>query len=430
MIATLIGFVALFALFFVGIPLAIGLGLVGFVGFGMLVGFPASAAMTAQIAWDTVSSYSLAVLPMFVLMGNLVNHAGLSRELYSASNAFVGHRRGGLAMATIIACGGFAAVCGSSIATAATMSKIALPSMRRFGYSEALAVGSIASGGTLGIIIPPSVPMVIYASLTEQSVGKMFIAGIMPGILGIVFYLMAVKAHTLMDPKAGPAGPRIPWGERLALARSVWPTAGLFMLVIGGIYLGVFTAEEAAGIGAAGALFIALTRRLLTVPSLVTILAETARTTAMLMAVLIGALIFSNFIGTTGISGQIVNQIKALNLPPLGVMLVIVALYVVLGCVLESLSMILLTIPVIYPLVIGLGYDPIWFGILVVVLIEISLITPPIGVNLFVIQAISGSSALTLYRGVLPFIVADIVRLAVILLLPAVILFLPNHMMK
>jgi len=428
MTATLLGFAALFALLFFGLPLTIALGSVGYVGFGLIIGFGPSNAIIAQTAWDTVSSYNLTVLPLFLLMGNLVNHAGLSRELYDASNAFVGHRRGGLAMATVIACGGFAAVCGSSVATAATMAKIALPSMRRYGYSDALSTGSVAAGGTLGILIPPSVLMVIYGTMTETSVGKLFIAGVVPGLIGVLLYVGAVSVHTAIDPEAGPAGPKAPWRERMTRLGAVWPTLALFILVIGGIYFGVFTAQEAAGIGATGALVIATLRGTLTVATLVTVLGETVRTTAALMSVLIGALIFANFINVTGISSETVGLIRALDLSPVVVILVMIAFYLVLGCVFESLAMVLLTIPVFYPLVVELGYDPVWFGILIVILVEISLITPPIGMNLFVIRAMSQVSTGTIYRGVFPFILGDVIRLAIVVFLPGLILFLPNQM--
>jgi tripartite ATP-independent transporter DctM subunit len=264
--------------------------------------------------------------------------------------------------------------------------------------------------------------------MTETSVGKLFIAGILPGILGVLLYMSAVTAHTLIDPKAGPAAPRTPWRQRIFVLRAVWPTVALFTLVIGGIYLGVFTAEEAAGIGAFGALMIALSRRLLTVQSLTKILAETARATASLMAVLIGALIFANFIGTTGIAGDTVAWIRQLEVPAFVVLLMIVVLYLLLGCILESLSMILLTIPVLFPLLVSLGYDPVWFGILIVVLVEVSMISPPIGMNLFVIQAMSGVSTMTMYRGIWPFILADVVRVTIIAFIPAFVLFLPNQM--
>lgn len=424
-----IAFVALFGLLFVGLPLTFALGLIGFFGFAWIIGINPAGAMSAQIAWDTVTSYSLSVLPLFVLMGNLVNHAGLSRELYAASNAMVGHRRGGLAMATILACGGFSAVSGSSLATAATMSSIALPSMRRYGYSDALSTGSVAAGGTLGILIPPSVIMVIYGSMTETSIGKLFIAGVIPGLLGILFYTLAVAFTAWRNPEAGPAGPRLAWRERMRAVGQVWATLALFVLVIGGIYLGVFTATEAAGIGAAGAFLIALQRGTLTIPALVGILAATARTTAMLMAVLIGALIFSNFVNVAGVPSTVVNLINGMGLSPIGVILVLIVFYLILGCVFDSLAMILLTIPVFFPLVIGLGFDPIWFGILIVMVVEISLITPPIGMNIFVIRSVARDIPVTtIYRGIIPFVAVDVIRLLLVVFLPAIVLFLPSQM--
>lgn len=429
MTATLIAFAVLFAILFFGVPLAFALGLVGLVGFSLLMGANAAAAMSAQIAWDTLTSYSLSVLPLFILMGNLVNHSGLSRNLYDASNAFIGHRRGGLAMATILASGGFAAVCGSSIATAATISTVALPSMRRFGYSPALSTGSIAAGGTLGILIPPSVIMIIYGSMTETSIGHLFIAGIIPGILAILLYMAAVAATTIRDPAAGPAGPRMPWADRFRALREVWMVVLLFLLVIGGIYLGVFTPTEAAGIGAAGAFVAALLRRTLTFAGFVRILFDSARTSAALMGVLVGALIFSNYVNITGAPEAVVEALKSFNFPPLGVMTLILIFYLFLGCVFDALAMILLTVPIFFPLVMALGYDPVWFGIIVVVVVELGLITPPIGMNLFVIQSVARDIPMTtIYRGILPFIVVDIIRLAILVLFPWIVLFLPQQM--
>jgi C4-dicarboxylate transporter DctM subunit len=362
-------------------------------------------------------------------MGNLVNHSGLSRNLYDASNAFIGHRRGGLAMATILASGGFAAVCGSSIATAATISTVALPSMRRYGYSPALSTGSIAAGGTLGILIPPSVIMIIYGSMTETSIGHLFIAGIVPGVLAVLLYMAAVRATTMLDPAAGPAGPRLAWVDRFRALRDVWMVLLLFLIVIGGIYLGVFTPTEAAGIGAAGAFIAALLRRTLTFAGFVRILFDSARTSAALMAVLVGALIFSNYINITGAPEAVVEWLKSFNFPPLGVMVLILIFYLFLGCVFDALAMILLTVPIFFPLVMALGYDPVWFGIIVVVVVELGLITPPIGMNLFVIQSVARDIPMTtIYRGILPFIVVDIIRLAILVLFPWIILFLPQQM--
>jgi tripartite ATP-independent transporter DctM subunit len=385
--------------------------------------------MVGQIAFETAQNYGLSVLPMFILMGNFINHARLSNELYDAANAFLGHRRGGLAMATIVACGGFAAVSGSSVATAATMGRVAIPEMRRFGYSDRLAAGAVAAGGTLGILIPPSVVMVIYGILTSTDIGKLFAAGILPGVLGILLYVGAVRYSVWRDPAAGPPGRRTSGAARWAALRNIWAVAGLFLLVIGGLYLGVFTPTEAAGIGASGAFAVALARRSLTFPVLMRVLVETVRTTAVMFAVLIGGLVFSNFVNIAGMPAAISDWVGSLRVPPVAVILAIIAIYFVLGCVLESMTMILLTIPVFFPIVQGLGFDPVWFGIIVVVVTEISLITPPVGLNVFVIGGMFREiGTANVFRGVAPFIVADLARITILVLVPWIALVLPSFM--
>jgi len=370
-------------------------------------------------------------------MGNFVRQAGLSDELYTASYAFLGHHRGGLAMATVVACGGFSAVCGSSLATAATMSKVAMPPMRRFGYADSLAAGSIAAGGTLGILIPPSVILVIYGIMTESDIGQLFIAGILPGVLGILLYLVAVWATVTLNPAAGPPGERFEWPARWRALRDVWGVLVLFTLVIGGIYGGVFTPTEAGGIGASGAFLFALLRGRLGMRNLGMILIESVRTTAMIFTILIGALIFSNYINIAGMPTLLGEMVVSYGLPPLLVVLLIMMIYVVLGCVLESLSMILLTVPVFYPVVLGLDFgtllDPdmvlIWFGIVIVVVTEISLITPPVGLNVFVLNGMLPDVSLTtIFRGVTPFWLVDIVRLVLLIFFPTISLWLPSLM--
>jgi tripartite ATP-independent transporter DctM subunit len=427
--AALAGFAAMLALVFLRVPIAFAMGAVGFVGFALVVSFDAAAAMVATLTYETGLSVGLSVLPLFVLMGAFVSHAGLSQELYAASNAFIGHRRGGLAMATILACGGFSAVCGSSLATAATMAKVAFRPMRAFGYSERLAGGSIAAGGTLGILIPPSVIMVIYGLLTDQSIGKLFIAGILPGIVAIAFYLAAIAVIVRIDPAAGPRGPRAGWPARFAALRHVWGILILFMVVMGGIYGGVFTPTEAGSIGAVGALVFALLRRGFDLRWLYRSALETARTTAMLFAVLIGALIFANFINLTTLPQALLTWAELFREAPIVVILLIIGVYLVLGCLLESISMITLTVPIFFPLVAQLGYDLIWFGIIVVVVTEISFLTPPIGLNVFVLRNIlTEVSTETLFRGVTPFFIADIFRLGVLVAFPAITLVLPQLM--
>lgn len=427
--ASLIGFAVLFALLFLGLPIAFGMALVGFVGFAFFVGWAPAMAMVGQITYETALTYGLSVLPLFVLMGNFVNQARLSEELYDASYAFLGHRRGGLAMATLVACGGFSAVCGSSLATAATMAKVAMPSMRRFGYADSLAAGAVAAGGTLGILIPPSVLLVIYGIMTSTDIGKLFAAGILPGILGVLLYMGAVWAVTRIRPELGPPGEPRDLAARLRALRSVWGVLLLFLTVMGGIYFGVFTPTEAAGIGASGAFLFALTRRTLTPGTLVAVLIETTRTTAMMFMVLMGALVFSNFMNVAGLPRTLSDSIGHLEIAPILVILAMIAVYLVLGCIFESLSMVLLTVPVFFPIVQDLGFDPIWFGIIVVVVTEISLITPPIGLNVFVLKSVFPEIPTgTLFRGVAAFIVVDLVRLAVLVLAPGVVLVLPSFM--
>jgi tripartite ATP-independent transporter DctM subunit len=426
---SLIGFTAVFALLFLGAPIAFGMALVGFTGFAWFTNWHAALAMLGQISYQTTISDELSVLPLFILMGSFINHAGLGQELYDCANAFLGHRRGGLAMATIAACGGFAAVSGSSMATAATMSKVAMPAMRRYGYADSLAAGSIAAGGTLGILIPPSVIMVLYGIMTSTDIGKLFIAGIVPGIIGATLYILAIATVTWLNPKLGPPGERSTWRQRLHALSKIWGVLMLFVIVMGGIYLGLFTPTEAAGIGSGGAFLFALARRKLTWRILFNVLVETARTSAMMFILLIGAIIFSNFINIAGLPGQLTAWLDSFGAAPITVILCILAIYVVLGCLLESLSMILLTIPIFFPIVKTLGFDPVWFGVIIVVVVEIGMITPPIGLNVFVLKATLKDVPVTqIFRGVSYFIVADIARLALFVFVPQVVLFLPALM--
>jgi tripartite ATP-independent transporter DctM subunit len=421
----LIAFAVMLGLTFLRLPIAFSMALVGFLGFAYVVSFNAALSMVGSVAFETGMSYTLSIVPLFILMGNLVTRAGLSAELYRVSYAFLGHRRGGLAMATILACGGFGAVCGSSLATAATMSKVAMPSMRKYGYSDALAAGSIAAGGTLGILIPPSVVMVIYGILTETNIGKLFIAGILPGILAVCCYLAAVAVTVRIDKKAGPRGERVTWHERFVALGDVWGVLILFLVVIGGIYGGIFTPTEAAGIGAGGGLVFLLARQGFDWRMLRTILVESAVTTGMIFTILIGALIFANFINMTGMPTELTAYAEQFRETPLLVILAILVIYVALGCVLESMSMILLTVPMFYPLVAHLGYDLVWFGIVVVVVTEISMITPPVGLNVFVLRSVLPDvPTQTVFRGVMPFIFADIVRLGILVAFPAITLYL------
>jgi len=427
MLEALLGFAAMLVLTLLRIPIAFSMAIVGFVGLGLIKTWNASLASATAVVYETGFSYALSVVPLFILMGNFVTRAGMSQELYRAAYTFFGHWRGGLAMSTVVACGGFSAICGSSLATAATMSKVAMPSMRKFRYSEGLAAGSIAAGGTLGIMIPPSVIMVIYGLMTETNIGSLFAAGILPGILAVSCYMGAVAWTTWRDPEAGPPGERSSWAERVSALKGIWGVVALFVLVLGGIYGGVFTPTEAAGIGAAGGFLFALGRRTLTWKTLFAVLVESARTTAMLFVILIGALIFANFINFTTMPADLRTLVGEFELHPVLVVIAMCVIYVILGCMLESLSMILLTVPLFFPLISHLGLDPVWFGIVVVTVVEISLITPPVGLNVFVLRTLLPEIPLgTMFRGVGPFIAADFVRLTLLIAFPIISLWLPR----
>ncbi|MDT4847642.1 C4-dicarboxylate TRAP transporter large permease protein DctM [compost metagenome] len=387
--------------------------------------------MVATITRDSTLVYTLIVLPLFVLMGNLVAGAGISGDLFRAAQALIGRRRGGVAMATVVACGSFGAICGSSVATAATMGKVAIPEMRRLGYGDKLASAAVAAGGTLGILIPPSVIMVVYGVATQTHIGMLFAAGIVPGLVAVIGYMIAVRYMVWRDPSQAPPSTERMKMDGRSLLRTLWPVAAIFGIVMGGIYGGLFTSVEASGIGAAAALLFALTRRNLTLAQIREIFADSTRTSAMMFAIILGAALFGEFVNITGVHEGLLALVQGSGLPPFGVIMVMIAIYLVLGCVLESLSMILLTVPIFFPIVLSLGFDPVWFGILIVVVVEIGLITPPIGVNLFVIRSVTPDIAMgSIVRGVLPFIVADLLRVMLIASVPALSLWLPNLLFK
>ncbi len=422
----LIGFACAFALIFLRVPIAVALGAVGFFGFWYLNGLIPAMSMVALTTSGSTMAYSLAVVPLFVLMGNLVAGAGISAELYRAAQVFIGHRKGGLAIATVVSCGGFAAVCGSSVATAVTMGRVSIPSMRSYGYSHQLSTATVAAGGTLGILIPPSIIMVVYGIATETHIGKLFAAGLIPGVIGVIGYSLAVRWTVWRDPASAPPAERSTRAEKTEAIKRIWAVAALFILVLGGIYGGFFTATEAGGIGAAGALAFALMRRL-SLAKLYEIFRDTVQTTAVLFALIIGATIFSEFVNYTGAHRGILSLVRDGGLSPLMVMVVIVLVYILLGCVLDSLAMMLLTLPMFFPIVVGLGFDPVWFGILVVMLVELGLITPPIGINLFILRSIVPDvPMITIIRGIIPFVVSDVARVMLIGFFPAISLLLPN----
>lgn len=424
-----IGLLTVFLLIMLRVPVGVAMLGVGFLGFASISGLRPASFMTAQTAFSTVNSYSLSVVPLFLLMGNLINRSRISSDLYDAAHAALGHYRGGLAQATILACGGFAAISGSSMATTASMAKVAYPSMRRYGYADILSTGSIAAGGTLGILIPPSVVLLVYGILTETSISKLFIAGILPGLLAVALYMLTIAVIARLKPEWGPAGARAGRAERLQKLARVWPVLALFVVVMGGIYGGIFTPTEAAGIGAFGALLFALARRALTWRSLFETLTETAVTSAMIFFVIIGAMVLGNFLNIAGLPSMLRGLIGALDLSPFWVMVTICVIYVLLGMVLESMSMILLTIPILFPIVVGLGFDPVWFGILIVMVVELALITPPIGLNVYMMRSVLPDVPLrTIFAGVFLFLVPDLAKLVLIVLFPGIVLWLPSMM--
>lgn len=421
MLLALLGFAGIFALMVLRVPIALAMGITGYVGIGLLRGFEVSAASAIAVVKTTGFSYTLTVIPLFVLMGNFTARAGMAAELFDLARAWLGHRRGGIAMATVGASAGFGAICGSSIATTATMSRVAYPAMRELGYSDRLASATIAASGTLGILIPPSSVLVIYGIMTETSIGRLFAAGILPGLMMAVLLCAAVLWTVRRDAGAGPATVRASGAERLRALRGIWGVLLLFAVVMGGIYGGWFTATEGAGFGAFGAFLFALGRRRLGWRALRDILVESSCTTGMLFAILIGALIFGNFVNFTGMPEALRAGVERLSVHPAMVIAGICAIYIVLGAVMEELSMILLTVPVFFPLVIHLGYDPHWFGIIIVIVVMIGMVSPPVGMNLFVMNALVPElSVRTLFRGVLPFVVALIAGLLLLVVFPGI----------
>lgn len=426
-VIALLIFAALIVLLIIGMPLGFAMIATGFVGFTFFLDFNAAWHLLGQTTYESARSSELAVIPLFVLMGSFAARSGLSEDMFRAFNTWLGQLRGGMALATIGGCGAFSAVCGSSVATAATMTRIALPTMRRLGYRDSLATGSIAAGGTLGILIPPSIVMVAYGLVTETSVVDLFIAGFVPGILSVLAYMATVMLLVRADPQRAPVGISTSAREKVAALKQVWPMLVLFGIVMGGIYKGLFSPEEAAGIGAFGALAISIVMRRMTWALFVEAMAETVQTTAMIFAIVIGAFLFKNFLLLSGLADQLGGWVAGLEMPALGVLIVILVIYFLMGCVLDSIAIIFLSLPIFFPIISNLGIDPIWFGILVVITIEIGLITPPIGMNVFVISAMAPDVRLqTIFRGVAPFVVAQLVILVTIVAFPAIALWLPG----
>jgi tripartite ATP-independent transporter DctM subunit len=430
MLAAVLGFVAAITLIVLRVPIAIALGMTGFVGFGLLVGFRQAAAMMAIVTKDASMSYTLAVIALFVLMGNLIIGAGVSREIFRCAQFFMGHWRGGLAMAAITATAGFATVCGSTIATVVTIGKISMPSLKGYGYRDNFSAAAVAAGSTLGIMIPPSTLMVVYCILTETNIGKLYAAALIPSVVGLIGYLVAVRWVVWRDPESARIAPRASWREALQSLRPIWSVGLLFFFVLGGIFAGWFTATESAGIGACGALALLIGRRRLTWKKFYESLYDAARTTAIIFALIIGAMIFTEFLNYTGAHQGVLDFILNSGLSPFGIILGICAIYVVLGALMDELSMILLTVPIFFPVVTGLGFDPIWFGILLIALCEIGLICPPIGLNLFVVRDFAPDVPISkVIIAIVPFIISDIIRVLVLAIFPALALWLPSKIL-
>jgi C4-dicarboxylate transporter, DctM subunit len=425
----ILGFVALFVLMLLRVPVGMAMGLVGVSGFAYLVNGDAALKIIGHTSMRTVTDYTFGVIPMFLLMGAFVSNSGMSRELFRAANSFVGHFRGGLGIATIAACAGFAAISGSSVATAATFATVAYPEMRRYNYPQSFATGVIAAGGTLGAMLPPSTVLAVYGIITEQDIGKLFIAGVIPGLLAASMDMLTVVVIGWLRPDFLPVAPRHSWKKRLFGLREIWAMLLLFVFVIGGLYGGLFTPTEAGGVGATGALIIGIIRGKLDGVQIRRSLLQAVRTAAAVLTVLIGALLFGYFLTVTQTPQKVTAFLTALGLGRYGVLALIMLMYIVLGCLMDSLAMIILTIPIIFPVIIQLGFDPIWFGVIIVMTVELGLIHPPVGMNVFVIKSVVQEVTFsTIFRGVLPFILTDLIRLVILIAFPILALWLPSHM--
>ncbi len=410
-------------------PIGFAFIIIGFVGFALVRSFGPALYLLGNVPYTWGSTYAMVVLPLFVLMGQFAYHSGISEDLYKSAYNWVGSQPGGIALATTLACAGFAACTGSSLASAATMGTIAIPEMKKFNYSSQLATGCVAAGGTLGILIPPSVIFIVYGILTGVSIGKLFIAGILPGILICGFFLVLIYVMCRINPKLGPHGPSFSLKEKFTSLWGVWGMLALFVLIIGGIYLGIFTPSEAGAAGAFGAFLIIIAKRRLTWTTLWSAVTGTVRTTAMIFMILIGAQVFNAFLALSGIPAMIASGLGNLPISPHGILIVILLVYIPLGMMMDGLPMILLTLPTIFPIVAGLGFNPIWFGVLICVMCELANITPPMGMNLYIIKGVSETTSIgDVIKGVVPFAIILLVCLSILVTLPQISLFLPGLM--
>ena len=425
----IVGIIVLIVLLYSKMPVGFAMGFLGLIGFSYVVSFDAGLNLLARDVWDVFSSYNLTVIPLFVFMGQIAFHAGISRRLYDSAYVLLGHRRGGLAMTTVGACAAFSAICGSTNATAATMATVALPEMKRYGYDMGLATGTVAAAGSLGILIPPSVIFIVYGILTEQSIGKLFAAGILPGILLCFLFLLTIHLRVVKNPSLAPPGPKSNIREKFRSFAGILETMILFALVMGGIFFGLFTPTEAAAIGAFMTLLIAIIRRQLHWKGFIQSLADTTKISCMIMVIVTGAVIFGHFMAITRIPYMLADYVSSLPLPPHAIIGVIILVYLVGGCFMDALAMIMLTIPIFFPVVTTLGFDPIWFGVVIVLITEMGVITPPVGVNVYVVYGVAKDVPLeAIFKGVMPMLLALLLCNVILILFPSIALFLPSLM--
>ena len=428
-ITGILGILLMFLLLALRMYIGMAMALVGFLGLWFLIGFDAGISILGITPLAEGSSYTLSVIPLFVLMGQFAFVSGISTDIYKTVYTWMGHLRGGLAMATVLACAGFAAICGSSLATGATMGMVAIPEMKKYGYDNRLSTGSVAAGGTLGILIPPSIGFVIYGILTEVSIGKLFMAGFIPGILLATLFTITVYIQCALNHKMGPRGQKASWQAKIRALGGTWGMLLLFIIVIGGIYMGVFTPTEAAGIGAFGAFLISVFKGKMNWNRLVECLMESGKTTAMIFLIIIGANIFSTFLGLARLPMGLADFITGLALPKMVILSGIIIIFVILGCVMDCYAIMILTVPIIFPVIEAMQFDPIWFGVLMVIVLEIGLITPPVGLNVFVLKGAAPDVPLTvIFRGIWPFLLTALVAIILLIIFPQIALFLPSLM--
>jgi C4-dicarboxylate transporter, DctM subunit len=426
-----IGIALLFVLFFMGVPIAFALGVVGFCGFSYLNGIEGGLRVLGMFPISTVASYSMSIIALFVLMGEFTVHAGLGSDIFTAIRVWMGHMRGGLAMATVGGCALFGCLTGSSVATVATIGKVALPEMRKHHYDPGFATGSIAAGGGLGMLIPPSMVLVIYGVITTQSIGKLLIAGVLPGVLLTIIYAAIINVHARLKPGIAPLTPKATRKERIEGLKGIWGILVLFLLMIGGMYFGIFTPTEAAGIGTFGTLLFALGRRRLTWRSFWNSLMQTLETNAMILLIIVGATLFGSFLTVSRLPIALVQLISQLEVHPYLVLSIIIFCYLILGCFMEALSMMLVTVPIVFPLIVRLGFDPIWFGIIILLGQEMAMISPPVGLNVYVMTAVAKDVPMyTIFRGVTPFVLGLLLCFLILIIFPQIALVLPNMMKR